>query len=136
MFSHKFNAWHVREGISIWYPWRLAVGKYSTLNDYIWINASGGVEIGEGVQIGARVSIVSDSHIYQNTEVPVFRQGKDNAPIRIGDDVWVGINVTILKGVTIGKGAIIGANALVNKDIPEFAIAAGIPARIIGHRGT
>lgn len=52
----------------------------------------------------------------------------------IGNDVWIGCNVTILRGVTIGDGAIIGANALVNKDVPPYAIVAGVPAKIIKYR--
>jgi acetyltransferase-like isoleucine patch superfamily enzyme len=52
----------------------------------------------------------------------------------IGSDVWVGGNVTILRGVTIGNGVIIGSNSLVNRDIPDFAIVAGIPAKIIKMR--
>lgn len=134
VFSRGFACWHVREGISFWYPWRLSVGRDSTLNDFMWINASGGIEIGEAVQIGSRVSLISDSHEFSDPDVPVYRQGKKAAPIRIGDDVWIGINATILMGVSIGKGAVIGANALVNKDVPEYAIAAGVPARVIGSR--
>ena len=53
-------------------------------------------------------------------------------PIYIGDDVWLGMNVVVLKGVNIGAGAVIAANALVNVDIPAGAIAAGVPAKIVG----
>ena len=52
-----------------------------------------------------------------------------------GDDVWIGTRVIILPGVTIGKGVIIGAGAIVTKDIPEYAIAVGNPARVIKYRG-
>lgn len=52
-------------------------------------------------------------------------------PIHIGDRVWIGMNVTILKGVKIGDGAIIGAGALVNRDVPAGCLAAGVPARVI-----
>jgi acetyltransferase-like isoleucine patch superfamily enzyme len=54
--------------------------------------------------------------------------------IRIGDDVWVGCSVQILPGVTIGNGAVIAAGSLVNKDVPENAIVAGVPAKIIKYR--
>lgn len=55
-------------------------------------------------------------------------------PIEIGNDVWIGANVTILRGVHIGDGAVIGANTLVNKDIPPYAIVVGCPARVIKYR--
>lgn len=52
----------------------------------------------------------------------------------IGCDVWIGCNATILRGITVGHGAVIGANALVNKDVPPYAIVAGVPAKIIKYR--
>lgn len=55
-------------------------------------------------------------------------------PIEIGNDVWIGARSVILSGVKIGNGAIIAANSVVTKDIPEYAIAAGVPAKVIGQR--
>jgi maltose O-acetyltransferase len=55
-----------------------------------------------------------------------------SAPVHIADDVWLGMNVVVLKGVSIGAGAVIAANALVNSDIPSGAIAAGVPAKVVG----
>lgn len=55
----------------------------------------------------------------------------DSKPIKICSDVWIGMNCTILKGVTIGKGAVIGANSVVTKDVPEFTVVAGNPAKVI-----
>lgn len=52
----------------------------------------------------------------------------------IGNDVWIGANVTMIRNITIGDGAVIGANSFVNKDIPPYAIAVGSPAKIIGYR--
>jgi len=58
-------------------------------------------------------------------------QEHTSAPIHIGRDVWIGRGACILPGVTIGEGAVIGANSVVTKDIPDFAMAAGVPAKVI-----
>lgn len=55
-------------------------------------------------------------------------------PVTIGNDVWIGLNAVIMDGVTIGDGAIIGAGAIVTKDIPPYAIALGIPAKVVKYR--
>ena len=55
-------------------------------------------------------------------------------PVIIEDDVWIGLNAVILQGVTIGRGTIVGAGAVVNKSIPPWSIAVGVPARVIGRR--
>ena len=57
-----------------------------------------------------------------------------NGDIVIGDDVWIGFGAIVLENVTIGSGAIVAAGALVREDVPAGAIAAGVPARIVGHR--
>ena len=61
-------------------------------------------------------------------------QGASRKGIKIGKDCWIGSGVKILDGVTIGDGCIIAAGAVVNKDIPEYSIAGGIPARVIKSR--
>jgi maltose O-acetyltransferase len=59
---------------------------------------------------------------------------QEEDPVTIGNDVWIGDRVTILPGVTIGDGCIISAGAVVTHDVPEYSIAAGVPARVIGSR--
>lgn len=67
-------------------------------------------------------------------DVPIAKAGFRTAPITIGDNVWIGAGAVILKGVTIGKGAVVAANAVVNRDVAEFEIVGGVPARNIGMR--
>ena len=71
---------------------------------------------------------------FQDINIPMKNQGIHTSPIIIEDDVWIGYGAVITKGVTIRKGAIIGANAVVTKDVPEYAIVGGVPAKIIKYR--
>ncbi|WP_299523563.1 sugar O-acetyltransferase [uncultured Methanobrevibacter sp.] len=87
------------------------------------------VKIGNYVLIGPNTLITTVGH-------PISPKGRRNkigttAPITIGDDVWIGGNVTILPGVTIGNNVVIGAGAVVSKDIPDNSLAVGVPARVI-----
>ncbi|NQU32288.1 MAG: acyltransferase [Bacteroidetes bacterium] len=84
------------------------------------------ITIGEGVAISENVTIRdSDNH-----QITSYKHQK-SAHIEIGNNVWIGMNVTILKGVQIGNGSIIGANSVVTRDIPDNSLAIGIPARVI-----
>lgn len=84
------------------------------------------ISIGDGVVISENVTIRdSDNHSILGSKGPMTQ------PIHIEDKVWIGMNVTILKGVTIGKGAIIAAGAVVNKDVPANSLMGGVPASIL-----
>lgn len=93
-----------------------------------------GVFIGKNVMIAPNVSIVAFNHGFADLEIPMVQQINIEGKIIIEDDVWIASNCTVGKGVRIGKGSIIGANSFVNKDIPQFSIAGGVPVRIIKSR--
>lgn len=96
------------------------------INHNLNLSCFGDISIGKGVVISENVTIRdSDNHTIVSSDKPMTQ------PIVIGDHVWIGMNVTILKGVTIGSGAIIAAGAVVSRDIPENALAGGVPARVI-----
>jgi len=105
----------------------IVVGKNVFINACCKFQDQGGIVIGNGVLIGHNVSLLTLNH----DERPEYRQNIYPKPIKIGNNVWIGSNATILQGVTIGNGAIIGANAVVTKDVPENTIVAGVPAKII-----
>jgi maltose O-acetyltransferase len=85
--------------------------------------------------MGPDVIILTERHKFDHLDIPMREQGYDApGPVTIGDDVWIGTRVIILPSVTIGKGAIIGAGAIVTKDVPEYAITCGNPARIVKYR--
>lgn len=94
----------------------------------------GKIRIGNYVHTGANVMIIAFNHAFDTREVPTIKQDYYDADIEIGDDVWIGGGSIILAGVTIGKGAIIAAGAVVNSDIPEYAIAGGVPAKVLKYR--
>jgi len=95
----------------------------------------GPLDIGENVMMGPDVCIMTAVHNTERTDIPMCQQGHlPQKRVRIGNDVWIGARVIILPGVTVGSGSIIGAGAVVTKDVPEFAVVAGVPAKILKYR--
>lgn len=113
----------------------------------------GGIEIGEGANISANCMLLSETqlsigrnvliagmtyivaggnHGIERTDMPIIRQPCiSKGGVRIEDNCWLGANVTVLDGVTIGRDSVIGAGAVVAESIPEFAIAVGVPAKVV-----
>lgn len=107
-------------------------------NSGIGINAriSGPLEIGKNVMMGPDVMIYTSNHNYRDINIPMIQQGEtDKQKVIIEDDVWIGARAIILKGVHIKRGAIIGAGSVVTKDVLEYEIVAGNPAKLIKKRG-
>lgn len=90
--------------------------------------------IGDYVHTGANVMIIAFNHGFDSMDIPTIEQDYYDATIEIGDDVWIGGGSIILAGVKIGKGAIIAAGAVVNKDVPDYAIVGGVPAKVLKYR--
>ena len=89
--------------------------------------------IGDDCLIAPFVYIVDSDHGIGRAK-KINEQPNETAPVRIGNDVWIGAGAKILKGVTLGEGAVIAAGALVKEDVAPYRIAGGIPARILGER--
>jgi acetyltransferase-like isoleucine patch superfamily enzyme len=92
------------------------------------------IEIDSHVTIGTHSVIISGSPGYSRLDIPMKSQVGSTQGITIGNDVWIGVGVRITDGVKIGNGCVIGAGAVVNRDIPDYAIAAGVPAKVIKNR--
>ena len=106
-------------------------------NSGLGVNCSvrGPLDIGSNVMMGPDVIIMTSIHNTANVDLPMRQQGfLPNKKVTIGDDVWIGARVIILPGVTIGKGVIIGAGAVVTRDVPEYTVVAGVPAKVIRSR--
>lgn len=119
-------------------------GEHVTIGDNCLINhncliqagksPAGYIKIGNYVHTGVNVMMMAFNHGFYTREMPTKEQDYLDAPIVINDDVWIGAGSIILAGVTIGKGAIIAAGAVVNKDVPEYAIVGGVPAKVLKYR--
>jgi acetyltransferase-like isoleucine patch superfamily enzyme len=94
------------------------------------------VRVGKNILMAAYTYLVGGDHLYDRTDIPVLQQGRTARGIDVGDGVWLGAHVVVTDGSTIGRDAIIGAGAVVVGEIPEFAIATGIPARVTRDRRT
>ena len=89
------------------------------------------IEIGNDVWTGHHVYITDQNHGYEDVTRPISQQSQPERPVVIGDGSWLGHGAVVLPGVTIGKHVVIGANSVVTKDIPDFSVAVGSPARVI-----
>lgn len=109
----------------------VSLGDDVSLAVGICMVTSGGIRIGHRAMIGYKTVILSVNHAVPEGRAPMRFSGAENRQVTIGDDAWIGANATIMPGVTIGTGAIIGAGSVVTNDIPEYAVAVGVPARVL-----
>jgi acetyltransferase-like isoleucine patch superfamily enzyme len=94
----------------------------------------GSIHMGAHLTLGAGVMLVSGNPAHKQLDVPMKNQVGSGRGITVGDDVWVGVGACVIDGVTVGSGSVIGAGAVVIEDVPEYAIVAGVPAKVIGSR--
>jgi len=109
----------------------LQIGKRFGINKYSRIVAHEKIEIGDHVTIGQMVSILDHDHHFEMKAAQLTLDGYKTAPVRIGNNIWIGDKCTILKGVTIGDNVVIGANTLVHKDVPPGVVIGGVPFEIL-----
>jgi len=112
----------------------LKIGNNVGINHYCFIGVRGNIDIGDNVIFGPRVNVFSENHNFDKLDIPIKHQGVTKGKTVIGNDVWIGANVSIMSGVTVGDGCVIAAGAVVTKDIPPYSIVGGVPAKIIKTR--
>lgn len=113
----------------------LVVGDNVEIGFDNFIQALGGVKLGDNVMLAPGVKIWSVNHNYKDTKTLIKEQGQTKAPVTIGNDVFVASNAFISPGVNLPDGAVVSASAVVSvKKYPPYSIIAGNPARVIGHR--
>ena len=89
------------------------------------------ISIGNDVWTGHHVYITDQNHGYEDITIPISKQSQPERAVSIGDGSWLGHGSVVLPGVTIGRHVVIGANSVVTKDIPDFSVAVGVPAKVI-----
>jgi acetyltransferase-like isoleucine patch superfamily enzyme len=111
---------------------KVSIGHHTHINENVFIQAA---KIGNYVLIAPNVSLLSNSHISVQIDLPINLQGMTSSnPVIVEDNVWIGRNVVVMPGCVIGTGSIVGAGAIVTKNIPPFSIAVGVPAKVIKNR--
>jgi maltose O-acetyltransferase len=110
----------------------LQIGEYCQINEHVFIQ---GAVIGNHVMIAPHVSLLAHMHKHDRTDIPMILQDRTKVnKVIVEDDVWLGRNAIIMPGIHIGKGSIVAAGAVVTKDVPEYTVVGGVPAKIIRKR--
>ena len=121
------------EGVGVLLPFSTDCGLNTHLSKGVFINAGCRFQDQGGIYIGAR-SLVGHNAVIATLNHNMDPEKRANlipSPVRIGEDVWLGANATIVPGVTIGNGAVVAAGAVVTKDVPARTVVGGVPARVI-----
>lgn len=113
---------------------RLQLGDRVVVNVGSYLSGESGLSIADDVIIGPHARLLSTGHGIHDGDPLVWKNPLTGAPIVIEQGAWIGGGATILPGVRIGRGAVIGAGSVVTRDVPDFAIVAGNPARLLHYR--
>ncbi len=114
-----------------YYKNRMEVGDDTWIGQQCFFHSAGGITIGAAVGIGPGVRILTSTHEDPGVGKPIMEGAIVFAPVVIGDGSDLGVGSTILPGVTLGRGVQVGAGAVVTNDVPDFAVVAGVPARVL-----
>jgi maltose O-acetyltransferase len=110
-------------------PGGIVIGQDSIVGDHVFLDGRATIKIGNHVDIASQVLIYNSEHDLEKEDFSAKLES-----VEIGDYVFIGPRAIILPGVKIGKGAVVGAGAVVTKDVPDFAIVGGVPAKVISER--
>ena len=123
------NEVHVYSSATIYMPWNLEVGDWSSIGEHVFIYNLGNIRIGSKTTVSHRSHLCAGTHDYTDPTLPILKP-----PIIIGDSVWVCTDAFVGPGVTIGEGSVVGTRSVVVKDIDPWVVVAGNPTRTIKAR--
>jgi acetyltransferase-like isoleucine patch superfamily enzyme len=110
----------------------LEIGDGTSIAGNCVLSAASSVRLGRKVLVARGVYVSDHAHRHDDPDIPILDQGIARvAPVLIDDGAWLGENVVVGPGVRVGRGAVIGANAVVLEDVPDHAVAVGVPARVV-----
>lgn len=107
---------------------RTVLGRDNTINCYL------DIDIGQRCLVADWVYLCDFDHRSDDLSVPIKDQGIVKSPVRIGDDVWIGVKATVLRGADVGHGSVVAAHAVVRGSTPPFSVVAGVPGRVVRDR--
>lgn len=134
LFAELKSFCTIYPGVYFTHTYGLKVGRGFSPNSGALIDARGGIDIGDHVMVGPYAVIASSNHAHHQTDAPIASVDHVMAPVKIGNDVWIGAHAVVTGGVTIGNGVVVSAGAVVTKDVADYQIVGGVPARVIGLR--
>jgi acetyltransferase-like isoleucine patch superfamily enzyme len=112
----------------------ITLGEEANVGFNVEIFSAADVRVGARTLIAAYAYLVGGDHLYDRVDVPVLHQGRTARGIDVGENAWIGAHVVVTDGSRIGRDAVIGAGAVVIGEVPEFHVAAGVPARVVRDR--
>ena len=113
---------------------KMIIGEGTWIGQQCFLHSAGGITIGRNVGIGPGVKILTSVHAEEGIDRPILHSRIEFAPVVIGDDSDIGVGAIILPGVAVGRGVQVAAGAVVSRDLPDYSVAAGVPARILRNR--
>lgn len=109
----------------------IELGEGALLNRYVMLDDRASLKIGAYTMVAAGVTIETHTHPFEDFTQPVAISGRQGRPVAVGPNSVLGYNVVVMAGVTIGERCIVGANSVVTKDVPDFTVVGGVPAKPI-----